>query len=104
MSGILNISVSGLNDAKARVANAASNIVNAVSTNFRPKDVVTTSQSTGDHNLGVTSSLKDRPEGEGVDLASELVTSKIAQNNYGANAVVIKIAKRLEKALLDIKT
>lgn len=104
MSSILNISVTGLNDAKARVANVASNIVNAVSTNFHPKDVVTTSQSTGDQNLGVTSSLVNRPDGESVDLASEIVDLKIAEHNYGANAIVIKIAQRLEKALLDIKT
>lgn len=104
MSSILNISVSGLNDAKARVANAASNIVNAVSTNFQPKDVVTFSNSTGDHNLGVSSNLVNRPEGEGVDLASEIVDIKVAEHNYGANALVIKIAQKLQKALLDIKT
>ena len=72
MPGILDIAVSGLNNAVLRVANAASNIVNASSTSklpstpsdpytgFQPQDVVTLSSSTGGNNLGVTSALTPR--------------------------------------------
>jgi flagellar hook protein FlgE len=40
----------------------------------------------------------------GVDLASNLVAIDVASSNYGANAAVIKVAQKLEKALIDIKT
>lgn len=72
MSSILSIAISGLNDAKTRIANAASNIVNASSTSslpknqgdaftgFVPQDIVTLSNSVGGNNLGVSSSLQPR--------------------------------------------
>jgi flagellar basal-body rod protein FlgC len=136
MSSVTNIAVSGLNDATRRVANAASNIVNASSTaplpknasdpytGFVPQDVVTVSESTAGNNLGVTTTTVPRTtpyvtayepnaaqaNAEGlvaapnVDIAAELVSANVSSVNYGANAAVIKIAEKTQKALLDIKT
>ena len=136
MSSILNISISGLNDATTRASNAASNIVNASSisvvpqnpggtlSNFTPQDVITLSDSVGNNNLGVTSELVPRnpaytvisdptspvANGQGlvaapnVDLATEIVSLKESQVSYSANAAVIKINEKEEKALLDIQT
>jgi flagellar basal-body rod protein FlgC len=71
MPNILSIAISGLNDAVTRVANAASNIVNASSTaplpqnsagytGFVPQDVVTLSNSVGNNNLGVSDTTVPR--------------------------------------------
>lgn len=72
MSSVLNIAITGLNDAATRVANAASNIVNASSisalpknssdpyTGFTPQDVVTLSDSVSGNSLGVTTTTQPR--------------------------------------------
>lgn len=104
MPATTSIIITGLNDAVARAANATSNIVNAESTNFQPKDIVTISRSFDGINLGVTSTAVQRPPGEGVDLAAEIVTLKVASHIYAANATALKIEQKTEKALLDIKT
>ncbi len=136
MSGILGISVTGLNAVAARIANAAENIVNASSTSslpknagdaytgYAPKDVISLSDSVAGNNLGVhTQSIARTPaynatydpnsaqaNAQGlvatpnVDLAGEIVSSITAKVDYAANAAVIKIANKTEKALLDIKT
>jgi flagellar basal body rod protein FlgC len=105
MSSILNIAVSGLNAAAARVATAANNIVNASSTNFTPQDIVSISNSAG----GVSTKAVARPTtpgtpGNGVDIASELVSTIAAQTDYGANAVIVKAEKKMDQTLLDILT
>lgn len=136
MFGIFANAVSGLNDSILRIANAASNIVNASSSGklparavdssnvFAPQDVITISNSVGDNNLGVHSALVPRDpayvtvrdpssrdaNAEGlvaapnVDLNAEIVAANIAQTSYAANAAVIRIAGKLDKALLDIET
>ena len=130
MSNVFSTAVSGLNDAFTRVANAASNIVNASSTSklpssssapysgFTPQDVITLSSGNGN---GVTSVLQPRnpayvaasdptsPNANAsglvaapnVDLNAELISSKEAQVSYGADAKVIKVASEMEKSLLD---
>jgi flagellar basal-body rod protein FlgC len=129
MPSILNIAVSGLNDAVLRVANAASNIVNSSSTaklpasadapytGFQPQDVVTLS----DPNGGVTSTLAPRNPGyvtasdpssvnanaqglvaaPNIDLNSELIASKEAQVSYSADAKLIKVSEEMDQSLLD---
>ena len=136
MSGTLQIAVSGLNDASARIANAAANIVNASSTSslprnsgesysgFVPQDVITLSQSDGTNNLGVQSQRVARDPAyspvydpanaqandqglvaaPNVDLANEAINLLQASVSYQANAAVISIALKTDKALLDIKT
>jgi flagellar basal body rod protein FlgC len=106
MSGILSIAVSGLNAAAARIATAANNIVNASSTNYAPQDIVSISNSVG----GVTTQTQPRAattgaaSGNGVDIAAELVTTVAATTDYGASAVIVKTAQKLNKSLLDIFT
>ncbi|MDP9126977.1 MAG: flagellar biosynthesis protein FlgC [Pseudomonadota bacterium] len=90
MSIVSNIAVSGLNDASRRIANAASNIVNASSTaalpssasdpytGFTPQDVVTLSDSVGGNNLGVstTSAPRSPPYGVAYDPNSKLANAQ----------------------------
>ncbi len=133
MTSVFQTSVSGLNDAITRVANAASNIVNASSisalpknsadyTGYVPKDVITISNSVGDHNLGVHSVSVPREPAynvvsdsnsplandqglvatPNVDLTAEIVTQQIATVSYAANATVIAIEARTQKSLLDV--
>ncbi len=83
MSSILSIAISGLNNATTRIANAASNIVNASST---------------------PAASKNAGNSAAVDLNAELVNGSIAKVEYGANAAVIKVENKLEKSLVDIKT
>lgn len=88
---------------------------------FQPKDAVTLSQEGGNQALGVTSVLIDRDPAyrvvaggssplaneEGliaepnVDLASEIVATKMAELTYKANAAVIKAVKENDERLLD---
>jgi flagellar hook-associated protein FlgK len=103
MSSILSIALTGLNDAKTRVANAASNMVNAASTNFSPQNVISQSNSVGADNLGVTTKLAPSTQ-TGVDIPTQLINLKEAQNNYSADALLIKIDEKTKRALLDIKT
>ena len=79
MSSIFGIAVSGLNDAVARVANATSNIVNALSTNFHPRDVVTFSNSVGNNNLGVSTFTVPRPQSG----ATSVIVAAQTQTNSG---------------------
>ncbi len=129
MSDALRTAISGLNDSVMRITNAASNIVNASSTgrlptnagdqptSFLPQDVITTSNDVG----GVNSSLKPRepayvtapdptsPKANdqglvaapNVDIATELLASKLASITYRANAAVIKAVAEDNKKLLD---
>jgi len=104
MSSISSIAISGLNAATTRIANATSNIVNASSTNYTPTDVVAVSNDSGNVNLGVSTSVVPAATGQGVDLASQIVSLKEASSSYAVNAEVLKIEQKNEKALLDIKT
>jgi flagellar basal body rod protein FlgC len=82
MSGITNIAVNGLNNAGQRAFVAANNIVNASST--------PTPQSIADPSTR--------------DVATNIVNLNEAGLSYSANALVIKTAQKLDKALIDIKT
>ncbi len=129
MPSVFNVAISGLNNDAFRVANATSNIVNASSSSnlpknasnysgFVPQDVVSIANPIGGVNdttapynpayvttynpnstLANSQGLIATPN---VDLNNELVNVKVASVNYAANAKVIKIAEKNEKALLDI--
>jgi flagellar basal-body rod protein FlgC len=69
MASALNIALTGLNDAAARIANATTNIVNASSisplpqiadnySGYVPQDTVTLSQDAGGNSLGVTTATE----------------------------------------------
>ncbi|MDD5586491.1 MAG: flagellar basal body rod C-terminal domain-containing protein [Alphaproteobacteria bacterium] len=90
-------------------------------TSYPPQDVVTLSDSAGDHALGVRSTLRPRepayvaataphsPDANAaglvaapnVDMATELVNAKLAEVSYRANAAVIRAAEKNDKELLD---
>ena len=80
MSDALGTAIIGLNHAGARIANAASNIVNASSTsknNFDPS----------------------------LDIASNLIAVTVNKTDYAANAAVVKAVKKNNETLehaLDI--
>ena|ERR1700722_5340873 len=129
MSGILTIAVSGLNNASLRIANAASNIVNASSTgalptspggnatSFQPQDVVSTPGADG----GVNSSLQPRnpafvavPDptspnanaaglvaAPNVSLDNEIINVQEATTAYRADLAVISATDETQKKLLD---
>jgi flagellar basal body rod protein FlgC len=108
MTEALTIAVSGLRAAIARVANAASNLVNVSSTQrkpdgtetpYQPTDVITLSDSVGNNNLGVRTEVVPRKNNAGVDIASEIIDTKIAEIAYKANAAVIRTQSKMDKEL-----
>jgi len=103
MSDILNIAVSGLNAAGARISNAASNIVNASSessypatpaqyTGFVPQDIVSVTQDAGGQSTGVSvNSVARNP----AYVAAFDPTSKSANANGVVAAPNVDIATEL---------
>lgn len=125
----LNNAAARIANATSNIVNASSTAplpANAADayTGFVPQDVISVSQSIDGNNLGVTTSYQprnpayevayqpDSPQANdqglvavpAVDLATEIITSKVAQTDYAASATLIKIEQKNEKALLDIKT
>jgi flagellar basal body rod protein FlgC len=101
MSNVVTIAMTGLNAASLRVANATTNMVNAQSTKFQARDIATVSNSVGGNNLGVSTATESNGGG-GADIASNLVAIDMAKGSYSANAAVIRVAQKMQKALLDI--
>ena len=102
MGFITAIALSGLKVSEVRVANAANNIVNADSVDFKPKDVIAKSLGEG----GVTVDVKDRPISQAsllpaVDITSELIDTQRAAQAYKASAAVIATDKELNEFLLE---
>lgn len=133
MSNVFSIAISGMNAAATRVANATKNIVNVSSTGklpttpeekttaHMPTDVVTLSNSVGDHNLGVSAQVVPRdpayrpayapgnPDANenglvaepNVDVTKELVDIMMAELAYKASVKVIKAEKENQQSLID---
>ncbi len=113
MVDINSTALSGLYAAEQRISVAADNIANVNTPNFRAKDVVQTSQSTG----GVSTQVVDRSpatvtvatsEGTSeqrpnVSLERELIQSQTASYDYQANLKVLKTERDITKSLLDIQ-
>ena len=122
-------SVLRISNAVTNIVNASStsrvpSTTSEQTTNFQPQDVVTLSQEGGDQALGVRSVLTPRDPAyrivaggsstfaneqgliaaPNVDLASEIVATKLAELTYSANAAVIKAAKENDEKLLDTLT
>lgn len=134
MSSVFSIAVSGMNAAATRLRNAATNLVNVSSTgklptnegekatSYQPTDVVSVSNSVGNNNFGVTTSIVPRdpayhvaldpqsPDANesglvaapNVDLVSEIVDMKIAEIAYQASAKAIAVEKENEETLIDV--
>ena len=92
MSNILSIAVGGLNNAASRIFTNAKVIVNASSTS--ENDANHTSNSTL-----AASTEGDNPANK--DVTGALVALSENSAVYGANGAVVKVAKKLDKALLD---
>lgn len=133
MSSIFSTAVSGMNVAVKRMMNAASNIVNASSTgkipsaenekptSYRPTDIVSVSNSTGDNHFGAHAEVIERTpayttamephsphaNAEGliavpnVDISSEIVDTMMARIAYEASAKVIAAERENQKTLID---
>lgn len=99
--------VSGLEVAAARAAASAANIARtnsrdaqgALAQPVRAEPVQVTSNGEG---LGVRTETKTLTADYRIDLATELVESRMAEITYQANAQVIKAAKDMEEQLLDV--
>lgn len=134
MSDIFSTSISGMNAAKDRLRNAAENIANVQSsgklpvaegekaTSYYPTDVITLSNSVGDHHLGVRTQTVERenpysvvydpssPDANedgliaapNIDLTRELVDTLMAELSYKANAKVIAVEKSNQETILDV--
>jgi len=133
MSNVFATAISGMNAAIARLSNAATNIVNVSSTgklpsaenekatSFAPMDVVSLSNSSGDNNLGVRTTLVPRdpsyvvvrdeksPDANedgliaapNIDLTSEIVTTMMAEIAYKASAKLIAVEKQNQETLIN---
>ena len=77
MTDTLNIAVSGLNNAAARIANSASSIVNA-------------------------SSTKNISNNSSGDLTANLVAISADKTVFAANAAVVKAVAKNNKTLIDM--
>ena len=109
MTDILGIAVSGLRAASARLSVHAENIANQQSEGYRPSRPVQTTGATGEPILQIqqTGDPQRRLPGTdfvepGTSLENEMVGSMESETAYKADAKLIKTARELDKALLDI--
>jgi len=86
-----------MRDAAARLAVAANNVANASTEGFHPSRVVSAEVPTGGVQFAVTLDVL-----EGVDLASELIASMVAEAAFTANARILEQAHRTERTALDL--
>lgn len=118
ISGVQNISISGLQAASKRLENSANNLanINTVSTEtrpaFEPQDIVQISEAAG----GVRTEAVTRdpatvsvPTVEGnvvqapnVDISEEIIAQQTAANDYRANLAAIRAEDDQTQSLLDI--
>lgn len=124
MSDITSIAASGLRASEKRVAVAASNIVNAQSPDYKPKEVILTTLSDG----SVLSRVADRTSAPtiipklnntddnklsdntskvdtlpNVNIDEEVFNSEVASYDFKATTVLLKTQRELNKTLLDIQ-
>ncbi len=114
MSGLLGamgISHSALRVETQRVATTANNIANMNTHGFRAGRVVSVEQPTGGVSAMVEDSGAPTPIGfqggeivelSNTDLATEVVTQKMAVASYKANLAVIRTADQMLEAALDV--
>ena len=113
MGSAMSISASGLAAASLRLQAAASNIVNADSGPYQPVSVSQAPAQGGGVNVSVqpvTSLLAYNPayanmQGivaePNVDLPTEIVNMKEAENSFRASLAAYKVSSQMFKALLD---
>lgn len=115
MVDISAIALSGLRASETRLSNAATNLANSDSSNYKATDVQQTTNAAG----GVNTQIVDRnpPTVQVPDVNSdtgvsqkpnvsperELVDANVATYTFKANLKVLKVAQDLNKTLLDIQ-
>jgi flagellar hook-associated protein FlgK len=97
INGLFSTAFSGLNAAGAVINNAASNIANMETPDYKAGRVQLASAPGGDgvEVAGVT-------HGGDEDPASDLVSLRLGQTLYQANAAVIRVGDQLTGTLLDM--
>lgn len=113
MPSVSATALSGFNASQLRLQNAANNIANANSNNFRAQDVVQTSLAAG----GVSTNVVDRSPATvqttdtqgnvvnrpNVSLEEEVIQADIATYSAQANLKLLQVQNQLDKYLLDIQ-
>lgn len=97
MNGILQIGLSGMVAAQARMGSAAHNVANASTEAFRRQQVLSTDAGGGE-GVRVTLSQASEP---GNDLATDVVAQRQALHLYTANLRTVQAADRALGSLLD---
>ncbi len=113
MTDITSIARSGLQATELRVNVSASNIVNANTPNYKPKDVDATANSDGSvsakvvdrqpASITVTNGDGTTTEFPNVSVDQELVSSQVARYDFKAEAKLLEVQRDLNKRLLDIQ-
>ncbi len=111
-SSIFGVALSGLHDADLRIAASAHNSANALTSDFVPRQVVSTAIPTG----GVSSRMvpQANPDFDArldettmrlskTDLVDEVASSMIAAASFKANLATLQTAADLDQALMNIK-
>ena len=96
MTAAFATAVSGLQANAERFSVAASNVVNANSTDFKARLASSTSQVPN----GVSTSVS--PSDQTVDVAREFIGMIEAQIGYSSNAEVIETTRQMTGTLLDV--
>lgn len=113
MSSVSATALSGFFASEQRLQNAANNIANAQSRDFRPQDVVQSADATG----GVSTRVVERnpatvptvdrdgnvAERPNVSVEEEVVQAQVATYSAQANLKVLQASNQLDKYLLDIQ-
>lgn len=113
MDSVSATALSGLFANEQRIRNAAVNVANAQSENFRPQDIVQSTDATGGvttravertpatfPGVGADGNVAERPN---VDVAQEIVEAQVASYNAQANLRVLQTQNRVNQFLLDIQ-
>ena len=96
MNAVASIAMSGLRTAQAGLEVSAGNVANALTPGYRRQMLVPAEQAGG----GVQATVRRVP-GEGSDLASDIVDTRLATYSFQANLKVLQTADRLLGSLLD---
>ena len=97
INGLFNTALSGLNAAGAVINTAASNIANMETPGYKAGRVELASAADGE-GVEVEGVTHDGDE----DIASDLVSLRLGQTLYRANAAVIRVGDQLTGTLLDM--
>lgn len=113
MASVSATALSGFFASERRLENAANNIANAQSSNFRAQDVVQSSDATGGVSTRVvernpatvqtTDSSGNVVERPNVSLEEEVIQAQVSTYSAQANLKVLQTQNQLDKYLLDIQ-